>query len=66
MVCPRTQKQVNLRKRYVVVLEKYIEDAGQDEKHVPDPLEAITRAPGFVKEDIRPNALKMIETPSKM
>ena len=30
-------------------MEKYIEDARQDEKHVPDLLEAIIRSPGLEK-----------------
>ena len=30
-----------LRKRHVFLIETYIEDARQDEKHVPDLLESI-------------------------
>ena len=33
-------------------MEKYNEDARQDEKHVPDLLEAIMRPPGPVKEEL--------------
>ena len=40
-------------------MEKYIEDAKQDEKHVPDLLEAITRPKLFVKEELRPIFSKM-------
>ena len=47
------------RKRYVFLIEKYIEDARQDEKHVPDLLEAIMRPKLFVKEELRPILSKM-------
>ena len=33
-------------------MEKIVEDVKQDEKHVPDLLEAIMKAPGLVKEEI--------------
>ena len=38
------------RKRHFFVIEKYIEDARQDAKHVPDLLESIMRPKLFVKE----------------
>ena len=38
------------RKRHFFVIEKYIEDVKQDEKHVPDLLELIMRRTFFVKE----------------
>ena len=41
-----------LRKRYFFVIEKYIEDARQDEKHVPDLLESIMRPTDPVKEEL--------------
>ena len=34
-------------------MEKYNEDARQDDKHVPDLLEAITQPPDPVKEGLR-------------
>ena len=37
-----TKRQLYLRKTHFFVMEKYIEDAKQDEKHVPDLLESIT------------------------
>ena len=40
-------------------MEKYIEDARQDEKHVPDLLEAIPRPTDLVKEELRQNLFKM-------
>ena len=42
------------RKRYVFLIKKYVEDARQDEKHVPDLLEAIMRSTDPVKEELRP------------
>ena len=35
-------------------MEKYIEDARQEEKDVPDLLEAILRPTCLVKEEVRP------------
>ena len=35
------------------VMEKSIEDVRQDEKHVPDLLEAIIQRPGLVKEELQ-------------
>ena len=40
-------------------MEKHIEDARQEEKDVPDLLEAITRPTDPVKEELRPNLFKM-------
>ena len=40
-------------------MEKYIEDARQDEKHVPDLLEAIMRPIDPVKEELRRILCKM-------
>ena len=42
-------------------MEKYIEDVKQDEKHVPDLLESIMKAPGLVKEELRAILFKMKE-----
>ena len=39
-------------------MEKYIEDAKQDEKHVPDLLESIMRPTDPVKEELTVNGLK--------
>ena len=49
-VCPG---KLNTRKIHVVLIEKYDEDARQDEKHVPDLLESITRPTDPVKEELR-------------
>ena len=42
-------------------MEKYIEDARQEEKDVPDLLEAIMRPTDPVKEELRQNLCKMIQ-----
>ena len=53
------KKKLTLRKIHVFILEKYVEDVKQDEKHVPDLLEAIMKAPGLVKEELRRILFKM-------
>ena len=40
-------------------MEKYVEDARQEEKDVPDLLEAIMRPTRLVKEELRQNLFKM-------
>ena len=42
-------------------MEKYIEDARQEEKDVPDLLEAIMRPTCLVKEELRQNLFKMTQ-----
>ena len=42
-------------------MEKYIEDAKQKEKDVPDLLKSIMKRSGLVKEELRPNLFKMIQ-----
>ena len=51
--------KMTLRKRHVFVIEKYIDDVKQDEKHVPDLLESIMRPTDPVKEELRQNIMKM-------
>ena len=41
-----------------LVIDKYIEDVKQDEKHVPDRLEARMRPTFFVKGELRPILFK--------
>ena len=58
--CVDTQKkQKTISKRHFFRIEKYIEDARQDEKHVPDLLEAIIQPPDPVKEELRPMLFKI-------
>ena len=40
-------------------MEKYIEDARQEEKDVPDLLESIMRLTDPVKEELQQNLMKM-------
>ena len=47
-------------------IEKYIEDARQDEKHVPDLLESIMRPTDPAKEALRQKLCKMIQFGSKI
>ena len=56
------KRKLTLRKRYFFVIEKYVEDVKQDEKSVPDLLEAIMKAPGLVKEELRRKTTKMMES----
>ena len=53
------KKQKTISKRHVFLIEKYIEDARQDEKHVPDLLEAIMRPADPVKEELRQKLFKI-------
>ena len=46
---------------YFFLIEKYIEDARQDEKHVPDLLESIMRPTDPVKDELRQKLFKMIQ-----
>ena len=47
-------------------MEKYFEDAKQDEKHVPDLLEAIIQPPDPVKEELRQKLFKVSQFGSKI
>ena len=47
-------------------MEKCFEDARQDEKHVPDLLEAIMRPTDPVKEELRQKLFKMTQFSSKI
>ena len=53
-----TKRKLYQRKRHFFVMEKYIEDARQEEKDVPDLLEAIMRPTCLVKEELRTNSCK--------
>ena len=47
-------------------MEKYIEDVRQEQKDVPDLLEAIMRPTDPVKEELRQNLFKMTQFGSKI
>ena len=42
-------------------MEKYVEDAKQEKKDVPDLLEAIMKGSGLVKEELRQNLFKLTQ-----
>ena len=47
-------------------MEKYSEDARQDEKHVPDLLESIMRPTDPVKDELRQKLSKMTQFEAKI
>ena len=53
------------RKRHVFLIEKYIVDARQDEKHVPDLLESMLES-GLVKEELRQKLIKISQCRSQI
>ena len=53
-------------KIHFFVMEKYIEDAKQEEKDVPDLLEAIMRPTCLVKEELRRILMKMDQVRPKI
>ena len=61
-----TKRKLYLRKRHFFVMEKYIEDARQEEKDVPDLLEAIMRPTCLVKEELRQKFFKMTQFRSEI
>ena len=56
---PGHRKEVVPKKNTCFVVEKYIEDVKQEEKDVPDLLEAIMRPTCLVKEELRQILFKM-------
>ena len=56
-----TKRKLYLRKNNLFVMEKYIEDARQEKKDVPDLLEAIMRPTCLVKEELRQKLFKLIQ-----
>ena len=56
----------HLRKRHVFVIDKYIEDLRQEEKHVPDLLESIMRPTDPVKDELRQKLFEMTQFASKI
>ena len=59
------KRKLYLRKKNFFLIGKYIEDAKQDEKHVPDLLESIMRPKLLVKEELRPILFKRTQSDSK-
>ena len=62
----RTQKQKTISKRHFFLIEKCFEDARQDEKHVPDLLEAIMRPTDPVKDELRQKLFNITQISSKI
>ena len=62
---PNSKPRVPYEK-HIFLIEKYIEDVRQDEKHVPDLLEAIMRPTDPIKEELQPVLFKMIQIISKI
>ena len=54
-----TKRKFTARKIHILNIETYIQDAKQDEKHVPDLLESIMRPTDPVKEELRPILFKI-------
>ena len=56
----RTHKRnLSLRKKQCLVIEKYVEDVKQDEKSVPDLVESTMKGSGLVGEELRPILFKL-------
>ena len=53
------------KKRHVFLIETCFEDARQDEKHVPDLLEAIMRPTDPVEEELRQKLFQIDQFESK-
>ena len=64
-VCPRKLPPTE-RYFFVTSIKTYIEDARQDEKHVPDLLESIIQPPGLVKDELRQKLSKIAQFGSKI
>ena len=61
-----TKRKLYLREKIIFLIGKYFEDARQDEKHVPDLLEAIMRPTDPVKEELRQKLSKIDQFGSKI
>ena len=61
-----THKKAKNHIKKIRVSYRKNEDARQDEKHVPDLLEAIMRSTGLVKEELRQKLFKMAQFESKI
>ena len=51
-VCTHTKKHKTISKRQFFLIEKYFEDARQDEKHVPDLLESMMKPADPVNDEL--------------
>ena len=64
--CGRGHKTFRKRHSFVTSIEKYVEDATQDEKHVPELLEPIMRPTDPVKEELRQKLSEIDQFESKI
>ena len=60
------ENNVDPIKKTFFAIEKYIEDVAQEEKDVPDLLEATLRPPGLVREELRRISFKIRQFRSKI
>ena len=58
--------EVDPKKKTFFVIEKYVEDVRQDEKHVPNLLESIMRPTCLVKEELQPILFKISQLKCKI
>ena len=66
--CVDTQKNRKTYQKdiFLTCIETYFEDARQDEKHMPDPLESIMRPTDPVKEELWQKLFKISQVRSKL
>ena len=60
------KKQKTMSRGHFFLIEKSIEDARQDEKHVSDLLESIMRPTDPVKEELRQKLFKIYKCRAKL
>ena len=60
------KKTENHIKKYIFLIEKYFEDARQDEKNVVDLLESMIKPTDPVKEELRQKLFKITQFGSKI
>ena len=57
---------MTLRRHFLLVIDRHVEDMEQDEKSCPDLLESIMKASGLVKEEFRQSLCKMHQFRTKI
>ena len=65
-MCPHTKNLKPYQQNMCFLIEKYFEDARQDEKHFPDLLESIMRPTDPVKDELRQKLSKFDQFGSKI
>ena len=64
--CVPTKKHKTISQIQFFLMEKYVEDVRQDEKHVPDLLESIMKPKDLVKDELRQKLFKINQFGSKI